>query len=108
MDLFSHGRSAEIVKHYERQPDQRVVDNVDEDGNDTKIEVRQVLDNIERNVDLPATEAGGRPKDEDHMSEKERKLRVSNRRENREDEGANSKSIDRPQEKMVSKPQAKK
>lgn len=97
---------AELVNHYERQPDQRVVDNVDENGRVTKLEVRHVPDDLQREADLPPTEAGGRPKDEEHMTEKEKKHRLQNGEAQSQPE---TRSIDAPQvSKMVSRPQAKK
>ncbi len=66
----------EELKHYDKQPDQRVVDNVDENGRLTKIDVRQVPDDLAREADLPPTEAGGQPKDEAHMTEAEKKRRL--------------------------------
>ncbi len=63
---------AELVKHYERQPDQRVKTEVGEDGA-TRIETRTVPDDINRNVDLPPTRAGGKAKDEAHMSDEEKR-----------------------------------
>ncbi len=36
------------------------------------IQARQVPDDLERNVDLPATAGGGQPKDEAHMTDEEK------------------------------------
>jgi polyhydroxyalkanoate synthesis regulator phasin len=94
----------ELVKEYDRQPDQRVVDNVDESGRLTKIEARRVPDDLQREADLPPTETGGRPKDETHMSESEKKRRLI-----QEEAQAEAKAMDAPpQSKMVSRPAAKK
>lgn len=111
-DYDADGRTQAVVceelKHYDKQPDQRVVDNVDENGRLTKIEVRQVPDDLQREADLPLTEAGGRPKDEAHMTEEEKKRRFQKGNQQTTEEGT-TKSLDAPEvSKMVSRPQAKK
>ena len=62
---------AELVKEVKVQPDRRTVERVDADGH-IVIEARQVPDDLERNVDLPPTRAGGVPKDEAHMTDEEK------------------------------------
>lgn len=96
----------ELVKEYDRQPDQSVVDNVDENGRLTKIEVRQVPNDLRREADLPATEAGGKPKDEAHMTEAEKKRRLKARQTEPAQEEKTFEGP--PASKMVSRSQAKK
>ena len=74
----AHGRRRPRLdgRLYERQPDKRVVDNVVENGRVTKIEVRHVPEDLQREADPPPTEAGGRPQDEAYMTEREKKLRL--------------------------------
>ena len=42
----------------------------------TKIETRVVPDDLACDVDLPPTEAGGEPKSEEHMTDKEKVARA--------------------------------
>ena len=113
-DVRINAGVAELVKEYEVQPDQRVVTKVDEDGH-TVIETKAVADDLERNVDLPATEGGGQPKDEAHMTEAEKRRRLEEDRGEEEDgeaaraPGLDKKSLDQPREnKMVGKAPTKK
>lgn len=57
-DVQINAGVTELVKHYTGQPDQRVDTQVDEDGH-TVIKTRIVPADLERNVDLPPTKAGG-------------------------------------------------
>ena len=115
-DVRINAGVAGLVRHYTVQPDQRVLTEVDENGN-TRIETRTVPDDLQRNVDLPPTKAGGKPKAEENMTDEDRK-RAKAYEENESDDEADDaaralrfqpKSVDGPQvSTMVSKPQAKK
>lgn len=52
------------------------MDNVDENGRLTRIEAKIEPDDLQRNVDLSSTEAGGQLKDEAHMTESEKNRRL--------------------------------
>lgn len=68
------------------------------------------LADLERNVDLPPTEAGGSPKDGTHMTAEEQKRAKLTEAGNAEPtEDAGTKSADQPKvNKMVSRPATKK
>lgn len=85
---------AELVKEVKVQPDRRTVERVDADGH-VIIEARQVPQDLERNVDLPPTEAGGVAKDEAHMSEEEKK-KAKLAEEGKSPEEVEAKSVDQP------------
>ena len=78
---------------------------VGEDGT-TRIETRTVPDDLQRNVDLPPTRAGGKPKAEENMTEEERKRAKAYEQNESDDEAeaaarevrSQPKSVDRPQE----------
>lgn len=95
---------AQLVKEYKVQPDQRVETRVDADGH-TVMETHTVPDDLERNVELPPTEAGGQPKAKEKMTEEERaRAEAAERGENTE-----ARSVDQPEvNKMVKRPAAKK
>jgi hypothetical protein len=104
-DVRINAAVCEELKLYDRQPDQRITDNVDENGRLTKFEVRQVPDDLNREADLPLIEAGGRPKDEAHMTEAEKKRRLQDRKAAEPE----TRSMDASAvSKMVSRPVAKK
>jgi hypothetical protein len=86
---------AELVKHVRVQPDRRTVERVDEDGH-VVIESRTVPNDLQRNVDLPPTPAGGVAKDEEHMTDEEKEqARVAEAGGDATE--VQGKSVDRPQ-----------
>lgn len=62
-----------------------MVDYVDETGRRTKIEVRQVPDDLQQRADFSPMAAGGPPKDEARMTEAEKKRRLQRKQPAQED-----------------------
>jgi hypothetical protein len=85
---------AELVREVKVQPDRRTVERVDADGH-VIIEARTVPDDLERNVDLPPTEAGGVAKDESHMTDEEKK-KAKLAEEGKSSEEVQARSVDQP------------
>lgn len=107
---------AELVKEYKVQPDIKRDEAYDDQGTPMGVrQARMVPQDLERNVDLPPTEAGGKPKAEENLSDEE-KERVAKYEKSGVDpdsaEGAaaaEGKAQDAPKvNKMADRPAAKK
>jgi hypothetical protein len=110
-DVRINAGVAELVKEYTVQPDRRVEEKWDESGKPTGVmESREVPKDLERNVDLPPTKAGGQPKAEENMTEEEKKrAEMAESGDVAATEDVGTMSVDAPRvNKMVDKPARKK
>lgn len=114
-DFRIQARVAELVKEYTIQPDQRTEVKVDEFGK-TVLETKIVPNDLERNVELPPTRAGGKAKDEAHMTDEEKEhaaayergedvSEVSRRKVDEEDSEVEHKDANVTLERLDMKPQ---